>query len=136
MIKGLDDLEAAISAGFGCAADPGKDAKGNEKPPKLPPMTQVEAYIRTLPEYRQRYAEIRDCEETWSTVHAAFEAATARRTLISALLKQGDNSVPSVKTKRRRIVHSETDLVVEADEAETTRPKKRTSPPPVPMIKG
>jgi len=73
-----NDLTGAIKAGFACSADPGVDAKGKEKPPKLPSVSAVETYVRTLPEYVEHYSAMTEAEESWATLHIAVEAAKQR----------------------------------------------------------
>ena len=73
-----NNLQEATTAGFACAADPGLDAKGKQKPSKLPSTSAVEVYLRTLPDYRDHYEAKIATEEAWQVVHAAYEAAKSR----------------------------------------------------------
>lgn len=84
-----NDVNAAREAGFECAANPGVDAKGKEKDPKTPAASVVEAYLRTLPEYRAHYVAQAEAERAWSTVHAAWEAAKLRTLALNVSSRWG-----------------------------------------------
>lgn len=84
-----NDMKAAEDAGFACVTDPGVDAKGNTKPKKYPSTSAVEAYLRTLPEYTAHYTTIAECEEAWSVLHTALEAAKQRTWVVRTFAETG-----------------------------------------------
>ena len=141
-----NNLEEAKKAGFASVVSPGQDAKGKDKPPKLPPITQADAYLRTLPEYQDWHKQIREAEETWATIYSAYEAALARRFLISSMNTKNEN-LSGENLNRQRIVHTEPDRDVNclfdgptdcglaaSTESDDKKKPRRTSPPPVPVI--
>lgn len=89
--KLTNDVGAAKAAGFECACNPGKDAKGNEKEPKTPSKDAAEVYTRTLPEYRQHYDAQHAAEETWAACYAALEAAKSRQWAVRMKEDSGGN---------------------------------------------
>tara|TARA_Y100000034_G_scaffold116391_1_gene154651 strand:+ start:2885 stop:3589 length:705 start_codon:yes stop_codon:yes gene_type:complete len=107
-----NNTKAAKRAKFSCLVNPGLDAKGNEKPTKMPSRTEVDGYMRTLPEYRELYAAKLAAEETWATLHAALDAAKARTWAI----KGWDSSQGADTSNRRRVSYDE------PDEATTRHP--------------
>lgn len=117
----------ASAAGFECAAKPGKDAKGKDKPPKTPSTAAVEAYLRTLPEYMTHYQAQADAEEAWATVHAALEAAKQRTWALKAAqsYEEGEGEGDNSRLSKR---------VMDADEPigipESSKPKRQGPPPP------
>ncbi len=124
-------VSEAAAAGFECAANPGKDAKGKDKPAKTPATTAVEAYMRTLPEYLTHQQLMADAEEAWATIHTTLEAAKQRTWALKAAQSyehgeaQGDNS---------KMMKSVADTP-ESEDIPSSRPKRR-GPPPPPKRKG
>ena len=78
LYRATNSIEEAISMGFSCASSPGTDARGNQKPAKLPSMSQAEAYVRQLEGYHQHQTLILQREEAEKTVAAALDAAKQR----------------------------------------------------------
>ena len=87
-----NNLEAAREAGFACVCSPGVDAKGKEKPAKLPSTTAAEAYMRTLPAYREHQKNVQEREEAWATVYAALDAAKQRTWVVKTLTPNAEVS--------------------------------------------
>lgn len=123
-----NDLADAKSAGFACAVDPGTDAKGKPKPPKLPSTTAAEAYMRTLPPYLEHQATIAQREEAWSTLHAALDAAKARTWAVRVIDRENGGSFSDDNQTPKRVVadFSGPDTI-EPAEVRSPRP-----PPPPP----
>ena len=84
-----NDMEAARKAGFRCITDPGVDAKGKAKEPKMPAVSAVETYMRTLPEYGEHQRKLMQTEEAWATIHSTLEAAKQRTWVISTFAETG-----------------------------------------------
>ena len=84
-----NDMEAARKAGFRCVTDPGVDAKGKAKDPKMPSTSAVESWLRTQPEYRKHYEAMAQTEEAWSVLHTTMEAAKQRTWVVRTFAETG-----------------------------------------------
>jgi hypothetical protein len=125
-----NSVEDAKAAGFDCAVNPGKDAKGKAKPAKTPAASAVEAYYRTLPDYLIHQLEAAEAEEAWATIHAVLEAAKQRTWALKAAdeyeggIGEDDNSRLSKAT------------TTDAQQSEPIQQsRKRKGPPPPPKMK-
>ena len=110
--KVVNNERAARKAKFACIVNPGLDAKGNEKPTKMPTKGDADSYMRTRPEYRKLYEAKLEAEEVWATLHAALEAAKARTWAIKGWER---STGADTSSHSRRIHHPE------ADDDTTTR---------------
>jgi hypothetical protein len=124
-----NDLDAAIEAGFACAGAPGVDAKGNAKPGKIPSVTAVESYVRTLPEYREHHRKMAEREEAWATIHAALDAAKARTWAVRALADTEGATASVGDNPRSRIVADQTPAPA-IDRVDATGAAQAGPPPP------
>ena len=104
--KMTNNEKAARKAKFACLINPGMDAKGNEKPTKMPSKSDADSYMRTRPEYKELYRAKLQAEEVWATLHAALEAAKARTWAIKGWERSGG---ADTRSGTRRIHHDTDD---------------------------
>lgn len=130
---------AAKKAKFACLVNPGLDAKGNEKPTKMPSRTDVDSYVRHRPEYREFYDAKLLAEEVWATLHAAFEAAKARTWAIKGWERStGAEQTPRIHHEEpddgttRHPGHSEHGSKPEVSETESLAVTRARTPIPPP----
>jgi len=119
-----NNMDAAVHAGFACAANPGVDAKGKAKPAKLPAASAVDGYLRTTDSYEQHHARMHAAEETWGTLHAALEAARARTWVVRVW--ETNNPTDEIPSQYRE----------PATHPGMDPPRSTGKPPPPPVIPG
>ena len=120
-----NDIGFATNAEFACAVSPGKDAKGNPKPAKLPSNSAAEMYMRTKDEYKRHYSIIAEREEAWIVLQSALEAAKQRTWVVRAFAETSGAALPGDFGDNERVADVSDPLGISTDVG-----SRRPPPPP------